>query len=351
MDSKKCPDCKQTLPLADFGANRARKDGHAIYCRGCMRHRGLVWFYKGDMQKALAAAHRRDARKQRVIAAGVARVSRQAIREQRALEAEASRNARHMEKEIELAQRRERGKRCFRCGVMKSLDQFFRSQAEYDGHVGDCKSCRGSISKAYAGTHRETRAEKQRTYRQRPEVREARREYKAALRRATGALPRDEYMRLHNARRRVYYDAHVQDFKRHQKYLAIQARLAQADAHLTAWRKHLGHSKLYSREAVRANLYFAIKGHVRKRLKHVIPKFRWKALGYTAEELAEHLEAHFLPGMGWHNRTDWHIDHIKPISSFDIQSIECSSFKECFALSNLRPLWAADNMKKGARIE
>lgn len=70
-------------------------------------------------------------------------------------------------------------------------------------------------------------------------------------------------------------------------------------------------------------------------------------LGYGREELILHLEKQFLRGMGWHNMGMWHIDHIVPLSSFDAQ-IE-SDFLRAWALSNLRPLWARENMKKKAK--
>ncbi len=79
---------------------------------------------------------------------------------------------------------------------------------------------------------------------------------------------------------------------------------------------------------------------------------KWEKLaGYTVEELIQHLESLFEPGMTWDNHgSGWHIDHIKPRSSFEIDSAECDAFKECWSLSNLQPLWAEDNMRKGARV-
>lgn len=69
-------------------------------------------------------------------------------------------------------------------------------------------------------------------------------------------------------------------------------------------------------------------------------------LGYGGIELKDHLEKLFLPGMGWHNRRSWHIDHIKPISAFFKEGITDPSIIN--ALSNLQPLWAFDNLSKGA---
>ncbi|WP_312999685.1 hypothetical protein [Leclercia sp.] len=66
---------------------------------------------------------------------------------------------------------------------------------------------------------------------------------------------------------------------------------------------------------------------------------------FTVSELKQHLESLFVGGMSWDNYGKWHIDHIKPCSLFD-QSDE-GQLKDCWSLSNLQPLWAEDNIKKG----
>ena len=70
---------------------------------------------------------------------------------------------------------------------------------------------------------------------------------------------------------------------------------------------------------------------------------------YTLEELMAHLERQFLPGMTWGNRGEWHIDHIVPQSAFSFTSAEDEDFRACWALCNLRPLWAKDNILKSAK--
>jgi hypothetical protein len=70
--------------------------------------------------------------------------------------------------------------------------------------------------------------------------------------------------------------------------------------------------------------------------------------GCSWEYLKAWLEAQFLPGMSWDDRSAWHIDHIRPCASFDLTDPEQQ--KECFHYSNLQPLWALDNIKKGARL-
>jgi len=73
-------------------------------------------------------------------------------------------------------------------------------------------------------------------------------------------------------------------------------------------------------------------------------------VGYSLDELKLHLESQFTEGMSWENYGKWHIDHIIPLSSFDIQNYDDKSFKKCWSLENLQPLWAEDNLKKSNKV-
>jgi len=69
--------------------------------------------------------------------------------------------------------------------------------------------------------------------------------------------------------------------------------------------------------------------------------------GCTWDALKSHLEGQFQEGMTWDNQSEWHIDHIKPCSSFDLT--DPKQVSECFHYSNLQPLWATENRSKGAK--
>ena len=93
------------------------------------------------------------------------------------------------------------------------------------------------------------------------------------------------------------------------------------------------------RNATSARVWAALKGRTDGRL--------FSRLGYSVEELMGHLATRFQPGMTWENYGRWHVDHIRPCAAFD-QS-DPMQFGECWALDNLQPLWASDNIRKGAR--
>jgi len=69
-------------------------------------------------------------------------------------------------------------------------------------------------------------------------------------------------------------------------------------------------------------------------------------LGYSALELKNHIQSLFVDGMTWDNHGEWHIDHIKPVSSFP----KTTHPSVVNALTNLQPLWWLDNLSKNKFI-
>lgn len=112
-----------------------------------------------------------------------------------------------------------------------------------------------------------------------------------------------------------------------------------------------------SKERKKNDPLFKLATVLRTRLWMAL-KHDWKTgsavrdLGCTIEELKLYLESKFLPGMTWgnHGKGDdkWHIDHIIPLASFDLTD-RVQFLKACH-YTNLQPLWAIDNMKKGSKI-
>jgi hypothetical protein len=72
----------------------------------------------------------------------------------------------------------------------------------------------------------------------------------------------------------------------------------------------------------------------------------FEIVGCTPKFLKEHLETKFVDSMNWDNRSEWHIDHIIPLSS---AKTEDELYKLCH-YTNLQPLWAKDNLKKSNKV-
>lgn len=101
----------------------------------------------------------------------------------------------------------------------------------------------------------------------------------------------------------------------------------------------------------KTDINFRITGVLRSRLRKALvhgtkSKTTLELLGCSLDCLREHLEAQFQPGMSWENygRRGWHIDHIKPISKFDLT--DPAQLSEVNNYTNLQPLWWQDNLAK-----
>jgi hypothetical protein len=72
-----------------------------------------------------------------------------------------------------------------------------------------------------------------------------------------------------------------------------------------------------------------------------------KLIGYDVPELLSHLESLFDCKMSFDNfGTYWHIDHIIQRNKFYFDSYDSEQFKQCWSLSNLRPLHKIENLKR-----
>ncbi len=75
-------------------------------------------------------------------------------------------------------------------------------------------------------------------------------------------------------------------------------------------------------------------------------------IGCEIDYLIYHIQEQFTEGMNWDNYGKgigkWNIDHILPCISFDLSKE--SEQRKCFNYSNLQPLWAIDNLRKGIKI-
>jgi len=101
----------------------------------------------------------------------------------------------------------------------------------------------------------------------------------------------------------------------------------------------------------RENIENRIRLNLGTRLWQVVQKKHGNTMeltGCTKEHLLQHLKSKFTEGMSWENYGQWHIDHIRPCASFNLEDPE--EQKKCFHWTNLQPLWAEDNIRKGAKV-
>lgn len=101
---------------------------------------------------------------------------------------------------------------------------------------------------------------------------------------------------------------------------------------------------------------FAIKMRLSSRIRTAVKnQYSEKAfstielLGCTIEQFTTYFKSKFKPDMTWEAfmNGEIHIDHIKPCALFDLT--QESEQQKCFHYTNLQPLWAKDNLSKGAK--
>lgn len=191
---------------------------------------------------------------------------------------------------------------CTSCGEEKDLSEYY-FRKDTNKHFGKCKSCHYETGKLYRINNKEKQRERsRRLYARNPEKHR-------------------NYVRKYNKK----YPDRVSECRR-----KSSAKLRNAiDGKL--------------KSCLASAICNSLQG--RKQGRH------WEFLvGYTVEQLKQYLEKQFTDGMSWQNYGKWHIDHIRPKSSFQFLSPDDEDFKKCWSLSNLQPLWAKDNLQKHNKI-
>ena len=201
-------------------------------------------------------------------------------------------------------------KRCTKCGETKeaTAEFFYRNKRKKDGLATECKLCDNARQK-------------------RPRKVKRKKERDAAL---------------FQENKDKFYD-------RKRKWIKDNP-----EKHKEMMRR--GQKRYYDKQ--RNNPEYKIKKTVgvaiRKALKNQgnakdSPTF--SALPYSPQDLVEHLERQFDEKMSWDNYGDyWHVDHIYPQSLLPYSSLKDENFQKCWALENLQPLEATENMKKSNKV-
>jgi hypothetical protein len=121
------------------------------------------------------------------------------------------------------------------------------------------------------------------------------------------------------------------------------------------------HKREYERQRRKTDVCFRIRKIVSMRVSNALKisgscknSSVLKHLPYTIEELKTHLESQFESWMSWENHGPydkyekrWHIDHIIPQYLLPYDSMDHPNFLKCWALENLRPLEAIENLRRG----
>ena|SRR3990167_4865718 len=115
------------------------------------------------------------------------------------------------------------------------------------------------------------------------------------------------------------------------------------DARVYQWRVNRMKKEPFFRfkERLKVRIYHAFKAVGMNKSRH-----SKDLLGGTLEEIRKHIEMKFADEMTWENYGKWHADHIIPLIA---GKTEDEMIKLCH-YTNLQPLWAIDNLRKGKKV-
>ena len=213
-------------------------------------------------------------------------------------------------------------KKCNKCGEIKLETEFYKDKINKDGLRGDCKVCKNKKGKKW----RKNNLEKYNKYQK---------EYKKKYKK-NNLEKIKEYQKEYQKK---YRKNNLEKIKKYQKEWK--------ENNLEKYKKSRKKTYIRLSKIPSYRINISISSGIRKSLKRNKNGMHWETtVGYTIEELIAHLEAQFEDWMNWDNYGEWHIDHIKPQSLFNFTSVNDKEFKECWALENLQPLEATENIIK-----
>lgn len=234
-------------------------------------------------------------------------------------------------------------KKCNKCLIDKNLSCFSKDKNRKDGYYSICKECK----KEYRLSHLEIiKIGKVKYYQNnKNSVLEKSKDFylnnkEVILERAKERYLSNRENKLEQSK--LYY-------KKNREYLLSKSKKYVIEN----YQKILEYQKKYKIDKFKKDPIFRIIICIRARVnnflkeKNITKKNKtFEIVGCTPEFLKEHLESQFNDGMNWENRSEWHIDHIIPLSSAKTE-------EELYSLchyTNLQPLWAKDNLSKGNKI-
>lgn len=222
-------------------------------------------------------------------------------------------------------------KKCGKCGLEKDESCFSKHKTGRNGLRPNCKDCVKLESAVYYINNKEKINKKNQEY-------------------------WNENKDILNEWQKQYFLDHREE--KHQYYLDNKVRLDE-------------NRRAYENDKLKNDIFFRLRKIVSSSIRTFLKKKSGKNgnsitdhLEYSIKQLKEHLEQQFEPWMSWGNygvynknawddnnptTWTWQIDHIIPHSTFNYTSMDSEDFRNCWALNNLRPYPAKQNIIDGVK--
>jgi hypothetical protein len=225
---------------------------------------------------------------------------------------------------------------CNKCNLEKYICEFGKLKSSRDGYRYFCKKCRNNIEKKYEGNNVSERKKKWRNNNKEKiknhyqETKQTTLDYQKKYREENLAKIKERKKNYYNINKKEILDK-IKIYRKNTKNI-----------------RNIYESKKKKNDPI-YSLLCGMRSRLCNYLKmcDVTKKNKtFEIVGCTPKFLKEHLETKFVDSMNWDNRSEWHIDHIIPLSS---AKTEDELYKLCH-YTNLQPLWAKDNLKKSNKV-
>lgn len=208
---------------------------------------------------------------------------------------------------------------CNKCNILKPIFDF-RKRTNSHLYRRECKRCEVKMNKVYQDNNKEKVREKSKKYEQKNKE-------KIAEQRKIWKLNNPDYYKKHGREYRKKNREKILEYNRE-------------------YQKNKYHNDIDYK------LRILIGGRIRRILtqkKIIKDSSTMQLLGCSLDFFKNYIENKFIDGMTWDELKDGriHLDHVRPCSSFNLSKKD--DLKACFHYTNLQPLWAEDNLKKGSK--
>jgi hypothetical protein len=220
-------------------------------------------------------------------------------------------------------------KACHICGNVKYIEEFYKNKGRKDGTRDECKEC----TKRNYIENRKVKLEIAKRYREK------------------NKLKIEQYFKSHKDAYKQYREKNVKRISEYKKqyYNKNKEKICKYKQRYSLENRY----SINQRATIRRknNINYKLSCYLRSRLTKVI-RNNYKSgsavrdLGCSVQDFKFWIEQQFKPGMTWENYGEWHIDHVIPLSKFDLA--DTIQLKKACHWFNLQPLWAEENIRKGA---
>lgn len=317
--TKICSKCKRELPLEMFQKNCSASDGLTCRCKDCLSRKNMT---EEEIQRKNASLKKYRATEKYV-------ENRKRVNEKRKNDPEYQEKNRQRSfeyyhknlahpKELKQIEVDENGNQffvCSKCGRRLPLDMFPKGANNRLGFHYNCKDCYNARKRERAHTE----------------------EYRAKNREKSAKYRRSEKGKEYFAK-----------YNKSESYKESSKKYRESEK---GKRKKSEYRKGLWENDIEYKIETALRNRVRLAIKHGTKAAHTiELIGCSIQDLKEHIESQFKPGMFWdnYNHKTWHIDHIVPCAAFDLTNPIHQ--RVCFNWMNLQPLWSSQNIRKKDRI-